>query len=71
RGMAQGRFAAWWAAAAVAGALDAWPDIEEAIEAVRWYRWERDEAGTGWSLCLAAEHPSDGRAWAVEATDHT
>jgi hypothetical protein len=73
RGMAQGRFAAWWAAAALADALDAWPlsggDMAAELEGLRWYRWERLEPFTGWALRLAAEHPVDGRAWAVEATD--
>lgn len=69
RGMASGRFAAWWAAAALADALDDWPHIGEAIAELRWHRWERLEPSTGWALRLAAEHPADGRAWAIEATD--
>lgn len=73
RGMAQGRFAAWWAAAALADALDAWPltgdQMAAELEGLRWYRWERLEPSTGWALRIAAEHPGDERAWAVEATD--
>ncbi|HEX6597079.1 MAG TPA: hypothetical protein VF045_09100 [Acidimicrobiales bacterium] len=70
RGMAQGRFGAWWAAAALAGALDDWPDVlDDAAEELRWYRWERLELSAGWSLRIAAERPEDGRAFAVEATD--
>ncbi len=67
RGMAQGRFSAWWTAAALAGDLDGWPRVD--IGGLRWYRWDRLEPSTGWVLRLAAERPSDGRAWAVEATD--
>lgn len=70
RGMAQGRFAAWWTAAALAGALDDWPDIAAAIRPLRWYRWDGDEPTTGWFLRLAAELPGEGRAWAVRAADH-
>lgn len=69
RGMAQGRFAAWWAVAATGDGLDDWPDVEPALDRVRWYRWEPAEPTVGWSLRLAAERPSDGRAWAVDATD--
>lgn len=69
RGMAQGRFGAWWAVGAMAGALDEWPDVLPAAARLRWYRWERPEPATGWSFRLAAERPSDGRAFAVEATD--
>jgi hypothetical protein len=69
RGMAQGRFGAWWAAAALAGALDDWPDVWRAVTGLRWYRWDRIEPSTGWVLRLAAERSSDGQAWALEATD--
>jgi hypothetical protein len=69
RGMAYGRFAAWWALAAVAGELDVWPDVSEAVERVRWYRWDRLEPSTGWILRLAAEDPEEDRAWALEAVD--
>ena len=71
RGMAQGRFGAWWAAGALAGAeaLDEWPNVLDAAAGLRWYRWERAEPATGWSLRIAVERPSDGRAFAIEATD--
>lgn len=70
RGLAQGRFAAWWAAAAVAGELDGWPDAS-GFGDVDWYRWERAEPSTGWAIRLAAERPDTGEAWALEATDRT
>lgn len=73
RGMAQGRFSAWWAAAALTGLLDGWPvapdELGDAVAALRWYRWDPGPV-TGWSLRLAVEDPHDGLAWAVEATDH-
>lgn len=69
RGLAQGRFGAWWAAGALAGALDDWPHVLDAAAELRWYRWDRPEPGTGWCLRIAAERPSDGRAFAVDATD--
>lgn len=76
RGMATGRFGAWWALVALAAGLDRWPpdpdEVGVAGAALRWYRWE-DAAGTttGWSLRLAVEDPARGQAWAVEATDQT
>ncbi|HVF13376.1 MAG TPA: DUF6183 family protein [Acidimicrobiales bacterium] len=74
RGMAFGRFSAWWAVAAVAGRLDDWPfrpdDLGEAVADLRWYRWETGTAPGGWSLRLAIEDRRRGRAWALYATDH-
>ncbi|MEA2826227.1 MAG: hypothetical protein QOG43_666 [Actinomycetota bacterium] len=74
RGMAYGRFSAWWAVAAVAGRLDDWPfrpdDLGEAAAALRWYRWDDGSPATGWSLRLAVEDDRRRRAWAVKATDH-
>ena len=75
RGMATGRFGAWWAAAALTVGLDRWPPdphaLGDAAAALRWYRWEpATGTSTGWSLRLAAEDPVRNRAWAVEATDH-
>jgi hypothetical protein len=74
RGMAAGRFAAWWTVAALAGLLDDWPfvpdDVGEAAIAMRWYRWDDGAPATGWSLCLAVEDPETGWAWAVRAVDH-
>jgi hypothetical protein len=73
RGMAAGRFAAWWALAALAGLLDEWPvpphELGAAAQRFRWYRWDVGEPETGWSLRLAAEDPERGRAWAMSAVD--
>jgi resuscitation-promoting factor RpfA len=75
RGMASGRFSAWWAVAALAGLLDEWPvppdDVGAAVQRYRWYRWDVGEPETGWSLRLAIEDPQRGRAWAVSALDAT
>jgi hypothetical protein len=73
RGMAAGRFAAWWTVAALADLLDDWPvppdELGEAAECMRWYRWDTGEPETGWSLRLAVEDPGRGRAWALSAVD--
>lgn len=73
RGMATGRFAAWWAVVALAGRLAEWPmppdEVGDAASALRWFAWDAAEPVTGWSLHLAAEDPARGRAWALAATD--
>jgi hypothetical protein len=70
-GGARGRFATWWAAAALAG-LD-WPVepdvLGEAIGELTWYRWAPPEPETGWVLRIAVTDPVDGLSWAIEATD--
>ena len=74
RGMAAGRFGAWWALAALAGLLDDWPpppdELGAATARLRFVRWADPADPTGWSLRLAVEDPDDGLAWAVAATDH-
>lgn len=73
RGAAAGRFAAWWLAGALAGALDEWPPVEdvlgEMLGSCRWYLWDTAVPSTGWRLQLAIEHAPTGRAWAVAASD--
>jgi hypothetical protein len=72
-GAAAGRFAAWWAGAALTGLLDDWPvDAEtlgDALTRLRWYTWDSGGATTGWQLHLAIEDSSSGRSWAVAAVD--
>jgi hypothetical protein len=72
-GAAAGRFAAWWAAAALTG-LDEWPvdsaALGDAATRLRWYVWDSGGAATGWGLHLAIEDPSSGRSWAVAAIDN-
>ena len=71
RGMAAGRFDAWWAAAALAD-LD-WPpdpdDLGRAIGSMRWWRWDAYEPAGGWVLQLAVSDPEHRLAWAVDARD--
>jgi hypothetical protein len=78
RGGAAGRFAAWWAVAALAGLP--WPqepgtdedfvdELADALAELRWYRWSRPDAERGWVLRLAVHDPVDGLSWAIEATD--
>lgn len=75
RGMATGRFGAWWALTALTLGLDRWPPppelLGEAASDLRWYRWEPATGpSTGWALRLAVEDPDRCRAWAVDAVDH-
>ena len=69
RGAPMGRFAAWWAATAVAG-LE-WPphpdELGEAVRGMRWLAWEPADAAPGWSGSIAVQ--ADGRAWALLALD--
>jgi hypothetical protein len=73
RGMAAGRFAAWWTLAALTGLLDDWPvppeQLYAAASSLRWHRWDAGEPETGWSLRLAVEDTQRGRSWAVSAVD--
>lgn len=68
RGAATGRHLAWAVAAALAG-VDP-PDLEaDALAALRWYAWDDNLPELGWSLRLAADHPGEGMAWAIAASD--
>lgn len=73
RGAATGRFDAWLAGAALVGLLEPWPPDGEALggalATLRWYAWDAAEPVTGWTLHLAVEDPTCGRAWAIAATD--
>ncbi|MDH3306325.1 MAG: hypothetical protein OEO77_02205 [Acidimicrobiia bacterium] len=72
-GGAAGRFAAWWAAAALTDHLDDWPpscdDLETAVSALRWWWWSDLFPATGWSCRLAVEDPAEGYAWVLNAAD--
>jgi len=72
-GAAAGRFAAWWAGAALTGLLEEWPvdaaALGDALTRLRWYAWDGGGAATGWGLHLAIEDPASGRSWAVAAID--
>ncbi len=71
RGAALGRFLAWYTLALCAGLP--WPPVpdslEEAARGLRFYRWEEQAGEEGWILRLAIEHPGDGWAVAIGATD--
>lgn len=67
RGGATGRFLAWWAAAALAGA--GWPlDGIDALEAVSWWWWEPLPRPTGLACGLAVSDPTAGTSTAFWAT---
>ncbi|MDQ1396677.1 MAG: hypothetical protein QOG64_1936 [Acidimicrobiaceae bacterium] len=73
RGAAAGRFAAWWAAAAMTDLVYDWPvpptELGAAAAELRWFAWDAGEPDTGWTFRLAAEDPADSIAWAVTASD--
>ena len=73
RGMARGRFEAWWCAAALTGLDEAWPpdgeDLGGAVAELSWWRWDDGTPPTGWHLLIAVEDPADGLAWALDARD--
>jgi len=72
RGGPVGRFAAWSAAAAVAG-LE-WPaepaELGAALDDLRWLLWRPRRETSGWQLYLAAESAAEELAWAIAAFDH-
>ena len=69
RGAAVGRFAAWWAAAALLGALDDWPVATLEVDRLEWHLWDAGEPATGWLLRVAVHDPDTGTSWALAATD--
>lgn len=73
RGMAAGRFAAWWAASALTGLLEDFPpdpsELGDALGELQWWAWDTGGADVGWRCRLAVEDPADGLAWAVDAVD--
>jgi hypothetical protein len=73
RGMASGRFAAWWVLAALDGSLDDWPitpgHAEDIARSLTWVLWDAAEPDTGWALRLAVEDPEASLAWALAAAD--
>ena len=71
RGMAAGRFDAWWTAATLAGLGDDWTAAElgPAVEELRWNVWAAGEPDTGWWFRLAVDDPEHGLGWAISAVD--
>jgi hypothetical protein len=73
RGMAIGRFSAWWLLGAMGDLHDEWPptdaEMTELLDELTWYRWDAHEPEGGWRLQLLAENASEGVAWAFNAVD--
>jgi hypothetical protein len=73
RGMAAGRFNAWWVVASLTGLADDWPvdpdDVGDAVDTLEWFAWDLDQAPSGWSFRIAAVDPVAGVAWAAMADD--
>jgi hypothetical protein len=73
RGAATGRFAAWWAAAALVDLSHDWPlsadELDVAVNEMRWFLWDEGAEPIGWSLRLAVEDPDADLAWALVASD--
>lgn len=71
RGAALGRSLAWYTACVTAET--GWPvpggALGEALEALRWYRFDEGAPDEGWSIRLAVEQPAAGWAVALAATD--
>ncbi len=71
RGGPLGRFAAWWALAAI-GRVE-WPPeagkLVGALHRLRWHRWDTAESTHGWSVCLAVTDPVRAISWGLYATD--
>jgi len=71
RGLAIGRFSAWWLLAAL-GDLE-WPpgddDVIDLLGDLRWFRWDAHEPDSGWRLQLLIENTVEGVAWAINASD--
>lgn len=74
RGMATGRFGAWWLCATVADIADNWPltdpESEQIINALQWERFVHPSADTnGWVVHLAVHDPSTGVSVCIDASD--
>ena len=73
RGMAIGRFSAWWLLGALGDLHDEWPptdaDIDELLGELDWFVWDAHEPPGGWRLQLVIEQRVEGIAWAINATD--
>jgi hypothetical protein len=71
RGMATGRFNAWWAAAVLGGLDDAWsPDeLGDELGRLDWALWRPNFAPGGWQLGIAASDADERLAWAMWASD--
>lgn len=73
RGMAAGRFGAWWAVAVLADLVDDWPlppaRLGRALQNLSFFAWDADEEQLTWAFRLAVVDVTKGLAWATAATD--
>ena len=73
RGMAAGRFNAWWTVAALADLTEDWPlssgEIGDAAKSLAWFLWEGEQRTPGWSLNLAVSDAESGLSWALTSQD--
>lgn len=73
RGMAAGRFTAWWTMASLTGLADDWPvepdDLGDAVESLVFVAWDTAQPEPGWTFRLAVADPDRGLSWAVMAYD--
>ena len=73
RGMAAGRFNAWWTVASLADLTEDWPlspgEVGDAAQSLAWFLWDVEEAVSGWSLNLAASDAESGLSWALTSYD--
>ncbi|MGB2757152.1 MAG: DUF6183 family protein [Acidimicrobiia bacterium] len=71
RGAAAGRFAAWWAGAALTGTE--WPcdpdELGHALESLDWFTFDAGIPALGWQFRIAATDVRGNRTWAVTAED--
>ncbi len=71
RGAVFGRFTAFYVATVLAGG--SWPapadEVDQSVKSLRWFRWDEGAHEEGWVLRLAIEHPEQGWAAALAATD--
>ncbi|MFM7125845.1 MAG: hypothetical protein ACKOYO_03150 [Actinomycetota bacterium] len=78
RGMASGRFGAWWLLAAMGGFVEAWDDLHhrrelsravaDTVSELKWSRW-RSIDRHGYELRLCAHNPGEGISFALSAHD--
>lgn len=74
RGMATGRFGAWWLSATLADIINDWPltdtESQRVLTQLQWERFEHSTVGTnGWVVHLAVHDPSTGVSICINASD--
>lgn len=71
RGAAAGRFAAWWAAAALTDTP--WPTTADTLggagETLQWFTFDAGLPALGWQFRLAVTDAARNRSWAITADD--